>query len=622
MAASIGISPRGGNRLASWLLLAAALAGLTACPGRQGGEPAASKRPSILLVTVDSLRADRVGFAGHAQARTPNLDALAARSARFTTALAPAPLTTPSLASLHTGMLPSRHGVRLDDRHALSSEAATLAEALQSAGYKTAAIASTLSLHPKFGLAQGFGDYLESFAEIPRPREAPIQHFAAARVVARALEWLEGSYRGDFFLWVNFHDPHYFYAPPSPFDKEFADRPYDGEIAYVDQELGKLFARLREYGIDDRTLVVVAGSHGEGLGEHGELYHGTLLFESTLRVPLVMKPAGAAVQGRDVPTPVSLVDVMPTLLEAAGVDAPASLDGRSLAAALSGGPPDVDPERPLLAETALPSEHFGWAPLAAARSGRWKYIAAPAPRLHDLESDPSEERDVAAEHPEVAARLAREAARITFQAPACSSCAEQAQALGFPWPPAGRRGPPVDPHDRIDVANDALRAHRTFQRKQAEPAMLLYREVLARDPDNRVALLEHGWLTALGKQGEGLRPSLDMLLKAQRLYGQEGEIYHLIGHLEEAMTAGKVERSRTTALYRLAFTLDPLNEEALYDAACGVAVAGRAQEALDLLARSIGAGFRDFRHMHADSDLASIRGEARFAQLVPAVQER
>jgi choline-sulfatase len=605
--------------LAGWILcvIAAPLL-LTACPGTSS--PTRPARPSILLVTIDSLRADRVGYGGYTQGTTPNLDALAARSLRFTAAQAPAPLTTPAIASLMTGRYPMHHGVQRDGADRLPDDETTLAEALQKAGYRTGAIAGSLLLHPRHGLGQGFAQYLESFSEAARPREVPVMGLPAARVAGKALEWLEGNHRDDFFLWVNFHDPHYFYSPPPPFDARFKDRPYDGEVAYVDQELGRLLARLKEYGIEDRTLVIVAGSHGEGLGDHGEAYHGTLLYQSTLQVPLLVKPAAAGSTGRDVTVPVSLVDLMPTVLAAAGADAPPQIDGRSLAAALSGGAPDVDAERPLLASTSMPRDLFGWQPLASARSGRWKYVAAPAPRLFDLEQDPGETRNVAADHADVAQRLAAETARVTFGHGGCDDCAARAAELKLHWPPSGRPGAPVDPHDRIDVANDALKAQRTFQRKLIEPAALLFRDVLARDPDNRLALMDLGWISGLGQQKEALRPAMDMLMKAQALYGDDGEIYHLLGHMDAA--SGAPDPARAQRLFQMAVALDPLNEEALYDAACGEALAGRSQEALDLLARSIAAGFRDFPYMHKDKDLDSIRAETRFAQLVPAAPER
>jgi tetratricopeptide (TPR) repeat protein len=188
------------------------------------------------------------------------------------------------------------------------------------------------------------------------------------------------------------------------------------------------------------------------------------------------------------------------------------------------------------------------------------------------------------------------------------------------WPAAGHPDAPVDPHDRIAVANDALKAHRTFQRKLTDAAALLHRDVLGRDPANHVALVELGWITGLGQQKEKLQPAIDLLMKAQGLYADDGEIYHLLAHMDEA--SASPDPARALALYHLAIALDPLNEEALYDAACGEARAGNGEKALDLLARAIDAGFRDFPHMHKDTDLDSIRSDARFAQLVPPAPQR
>jgi tetratricopeptide (TPR) repeat protein len=297
------------------------------------------------------------------------------------------------------------------------------------------------------------------------------------------------------------------------------------------------------------------------------------------------------------------------------------MDGRSLARALTGNAaPDVDAERPLLAETMQPRALFGWAPLAAVRSGKWSYIASPAPRLYDLQSDPGEEHNVAAQHADVAGRLAAEAARIKFEESPCPDCAALVAGLGMTWPPQGRAGAAVDPYDRIDVANDALKAHRTFLRRMAEPAMLLHRDVLARDPDNHVALVELGVITGLGKSKQELKPAVDMLLHAQRLYAEDGDIYHQLAHMDEVGVSP--DPARQLALLQLAARLDPLNEEALYDAACAEARAGRPEDAFALLERAIAAGWRDYPHMRKDTDLDTLRSDARFAKLVPPAPER
>jgi len=633
MAASIECHPHAGNndpivppasgrlaRTSSRLAAAASMIALltTAFACSPGGAPAPEdSRPNVVLITIDSLRADHLGYAGAARAATPNIDALAARSVRFTDAQTPSPLSLPATASLLTGRYPSSTGVRSEERNALPADETTLAEALKGAGYRSTAVVGSILLHPKFGLDQGFDDYMLSFGETPRPRNTPVVGFPAARVVDKALDWLEGAYRDRFFMWVNFHDPHYFYSPPPPYDTDFADAPYDGEVAYVDSQIGRLLDRLKSYGVDDDTIILLAGNHGEGLADHGEAYHGTLLYQSTLHVPVLVKPAGTPGAGRDDPTPISLVDLMPTVLELAGVSAGGSMDGRSVAAALSASGGGIDAERPLFAETTLPRDAFGWRPMAAVRSGRWKYIASEPARLFDLQADPAESVDLAASQPDVTAKLSElVAARISFTLPECAPCAEQARALGFGWPgEVGPMGRDIDPESRIDLANDVLKAHRSLQRHMAQAGELIYRDVLRRDPDNRLALID---VALLRVNAQDLKTAREMFAHAQRLYADEAEVYHVLGHLALVAPA---DQERSTALFRLSVALDPLNEEALYDAACGVALQGDKETAIDLLQKSVAAGFRDFRHMRRDTDIDSLRDDPRFAEIVPQAEK-
>ncbi len=339
--------------------------------------------PSVLLVTIDTLRADHVGAYGAAADATPVLDALAAEGTRFETAIAPAPLTLPSHATLLTGLLPPRHGVRHNGIFRLGEDVPTLAERFSGAGHATGAVVAAVVLAERYGLGRGFDHYDDEIRGDATAARGYL-HRRAEGVTDRALEWLAGR-DGPFFLWVHYYDPHADYDPPPPFAERFAESPYAGEIAYVDRELGRLLDGLREAGRFDDTLVVATSDHGEALGEHGERTHSYTLYDATLAVPLLLRGPGVPA-GRVVEDVVSLADVTPTLLAAAGLPALPG-DGRDLAGFWSGDPP---PDRAAYAETLATRLAHGWSPLHALRTDTWFYVRAPRPELYAVEADPDQ----------------------------------------------------------------------------------------------------------------------------------------------------------------------------------------------------------------------------------------
>jgi choline-sulfatase len=384
-------------------------------------------RVNVVLVTIDTLRADRVG-----PALTPSIEALARRGTRFANARSNAPLTLPAHVSLMTGLLPPRHGVRLNGVERLREETPTLGRVLQSAGYRTGAFVGAYVLDSRFGLDQGFDVYDD---EIPRRQDATGSLGAERRgdvVAARAIAWLR-SLPDDgrpFFLWMHLYDPHAPYTPPPEWLARAGGQAYDGEVAFADAQLGALLDALQTTGHRERTLIIAAGDHGESLGEHGEATHGMLLYEAALRVPLVLEAADIPVATRN--EAASLVDVFPTVLGLLGLVQPGPLDGHDLFGA--GG---ETRSREVYAETKYP-EAAGCSPLRALVDRRWKYIGGPArPELYDLARDPDERSDVAAEHqaivdamgPRVAAIAARAAAGVET-APS-AEVVERLRALGY-----------------------------------------------------------------------------------------------------------------------------------------------------------------------------------------------
>jgi choline-sulfatase len=371
------------------VLLALGLAAL-GCPA---GAPPAPQR--ILLVTIDTLRADHLGSYGAPNAHTPHLDELARSGVRFDAALSPVPLTLPAHTSLMTAVDPPRHGVRHNSVHRLGEDLPTLAERLRGAGYATAAFVGALVLERRFGLARGF-DVYDDRTEGRVSGSTGYAERTADRVVDAALEWLERA-PPRFFLWLHFYDPHADYRPPPGFASAFPGDLYSGEIAFVDAELGRLLDGLRARFGADELLVAVTSDHGEALGDHGEPTHAYTLYESTQHVPLLLAGAGLP-RGVVSEQVVSLVDVAPTLLALAGAEPLPDVDGRDLRRQLDAAEPG---ERALYMETLATALDLGWSPLFAVRVGPWKYIRAPRSELYDLREDPGELDD----------RAARDAAR-------------------------------------------------------------------------------------------------------------------------------------------------------------------------------------------------------------------
>jgi arylsulfatase A-like enzyme/Tfp pilus assembly protein PilF len=387
------------------LAAGALAAALVAVPGCRS--PASSPVPgraNILFVTIDTLRADRLGCYGHAAAATPTLDALAARGVRFATSIAHVPLTGPSHASLLTGLNPLGHGVRDNGGYVLPADVKTAAEEFRRAGYRTAAFVSGFPLDRRFGFNRGFETYDDHLPRGSDTRRTPyVERFADATTDA-ALRWLAAAGPGSagapapFFLWVHYYDPHAPYEPPADLAARFAASPYDGEIAFVDAQIARLLRALEAKGALGGTLVLATADHGEGLGEHGEGTHGLFVYDSTLKVPWLM--AGPGVSAGGAPATVARgVDVLPTLLDLTGLPVPEGLDGRSLRPAVEG---KEMADAPAYVESLYAEREFGWAPLFALRTARYKLIEAPRPELYDLQADAAE----------AANRIAHDAARV------------------------------------------------------------------------------------------------------------------------------------------------------------------------------------------------------------------
>jgi choline-sulfatase len=453
--------------------------GTLALLGTAGCGTAAQTPPErVVLVTIDTLRADHVGCYGAIDGHTPQLDAVGGQGVRFAAAISPAPLTLPAHASLMTALDPPGHGVRHNSIHRLDETLPTLAERMRAAGYATAAFVGAVVLAERFGLGRGFEVYDDDMGA----RISGVVGYAerrADRVVDASLAWVREA-PARFFLWVHFYDPHAKYDPPSGFASAFASRPYVGEIAFVDTQLGRLIAGIEERWSAEGLLLVVTSDHGESLDEHGEATHSYTIYDATQRVPLVMRGAGLPV-GRVIEAPVRLIDVAPTVLGLVGAEPLPETTGQDLRPLIAGAERG---ERVAYVETLATQIDYRWSPLLGLRTARFKYIRAPRPELYDLEADPGETSNLASDEPDRVAAFDRVLEeRLVGTRPVVSAGdlspaeRERLQSLGYVVPKSsgdaetlGRVGGP-DPKDEIGLLRVVVEAQSLLSRGRALEAL-------------------------------------------------------------------------------------------------------------------------------------------------------
>jgi arylsulfatase A-like enzyme/Tfp pilus assembly protein PilF len=494
----------------------AAIAGASWFVLTRGGKAPRPPR-HVVLITLDTTRADHLGSYGAADAQTRHLDALAASGARFTNAVTTAPVTGPAHAAILTGMYPARFGVRDNVTTPLPDEATTLAEQLSTAGFETAGFVGAFVVDRPYGFAQGFATF-GGFDRVDSGTEANAER-PGGEVVDDAVRWLEAAPTDQpLFLWAHFYDPHTPYAAPAPYGQSFADRPYDGEIAYVDHQVGRLIDAVTAKGLIDDTLFVVVADHGESLGEHGEDEHGVFLYEPVIRVPLILSGAGIP-RAIVIDEQVSVIDIVPTVMTLLGVQTPPDLDGESLAGLLTGGSRATIPVA--YAESYYPKYHYGWSELRSIRADGWKVIDAPRPELYRLADDPGESRNLFEEQDALGSRMVSEAQRFEQELTGGRSVEPPApdrdtlarlRSLGYVGtsasvPSATGRGP--DPKDRIAE-------RRTFKR------------LLTGAIDDLAA-------GRLDQAGRALRDLVAINDRAYDLHQLLGEVYQRQGRREDAL---------------------------------------------------------------------------------------
>ncbi|MCA9729603.1 MAG: sulfatase-like hydrolase/transferase, partial [Candidatus Eisenbacteria bacterium] len=463
---------------------------------------------------------------------TPNLDRLASEGVLFENSFSTNPITLPSHTSIMTGSYPMYHGVRDNSTYVVRPDVETLAEVLSANGYATHAVIGSFVLDSRFNLDQGFDSYDDRLDENwskdeleMRARDAfGFAERKANLVTASAIDWLRKPRSKPFFLWLHYFDPHQPVNPPEPHHSRFTE-PYAGEVAFADEQIGAVFQELKKQGEYDRTLVVVVADHGEGLLDHGEPTHSILIFDSTLRVPLIVKMPGAPEAGRHSQRLTSTVDIMPSILDLVHAEAPLDIQtkqfqGKSFASLIEGEPDPEPTDRPIYMETMVPQLDCGWGPLRALRTADWKLIHGPKTRLYHVSQDRGEVYDLAAKEPDrVAAMTAELQSRIrdvwasedaggSVSAPDKETLAKLA-SLGY----LGGTGAPrviedlsevdgkPDPYDNrylFDLISSAIENIRTGQEFRG---MQQLQDVLASDPANPMALLNLGraYLTVTGQ---------------------------------------------------------------------------------------------------------------------------
>jgi arylsulfatase A-like enzyme/Tfp pilus assembly protein PilF len=495
-------------------------------PTPAGGSGLARARDNILLVTIDTMRADRLGAYGYARARTRHLDKLAAEGVRFEWAFSPAPITLPAHASILTGLYPFEHGVRNNGNFYLADRFETLATVLAAHGYRTAAFVSSFVLDRRYGLSRGF----ESYDDRMQGAQSQIVSLEAERRGDRTAEalsrWLDqyasSPNRQPFFAWLHLYDPHEPYRAPPPFGPAFADSPYDGEVAFTDAIVASILDKLTGLGLLTNTIVSVIGDHGESLGDHGEETHSMFVYDSAVRVPLMLWRPGRLPAGVVVREPVRAIDLPWTLTDLVGVPSPSTPHARSLVPLIERlvkpRTANLAPQAPrprsqasnltgpdaIYVETYLPELYMNWAPLRALRDERWKFIDAPKPELYDVSTDPGEQQNLYEREPQRSAAIRRALERlagdttqpvkgVTLDRETVDKLASLGY-VGAAAEPAPRAAGQIlaDPKDMIGLFNRLRRANSAVRDRRFADALPVLQDVLREDPKNAFATLVLG----------------------------------------------------------------------------------------------------------------------------------
>jgi len=528
----------------------------TPLPESASIEPHKATARNVILITIDTLRSDRVSSYGSTTVDTPVLDGFAREGVRFTNAASTVPFTLPAHTSILTGLYPPGHGVRENVGYTVNEELTTLAEALSAGGWSTAGFVSSFVLDSRWGIGQGFDRYFDEFDLSTFDTAANLSSVQRSGdvTIAEAERWLDQrDETTPFFIWLHLYDPHDPYTPPEPYLSRYPEHPYDGEVAYTDALIGGFRGFLEERGLLSDSLVILTADHGEGLGDHGEASHGFFIYDTTIHVPLIIRPPGGSEGGIVVDSAVSHVDLFPTILDAVGIDIPQQVHGRSLLPLMVGD--EIGWDRVVYSESLYPLLHYGWAPLRSVRNDHHKLINAPRPEVYDLRADPKEVRDLSSGRSDIVADLESRLVTLRSVIDADEASASpapdldpqtlaQLQALGYA---AGQGGvnldeeddrPRADPKDRIGVHRTVMWAQTQMRHDQAAARRALLgvleqddRVLDAHQMLGQLAVLDHEYDEALGYFRRALEIEPDHRNSLQGM----ASAYRALGRAEEAL---------------------------------------------------------------------------------------
>ncbi|MGA1791007.1 MAG: tetratricopeptide repeat protein [bacterium] len=496
---------------------------------------------NLLLITVDTLRADHLGCYGYKSIKTPNIDKLASGGMLFSQVMTPVPITLPSHTSIMTGLYPIQHGVRNNGNFFLNREIITLAEIMKGYGYQTGACVGSFVLDSIFGLDQGFDFYDDNFTPGKKRIHSLYNERKAEDVNKVAIQWLEKNKDQRFFLWLHYYDPHSPYFPPLSFLLDYRDRPYDGEIAYVDYCLGELFKKMKDMGLMDKTVIIFTADHGEGLGDHNELTHAVFIYDATLHVPLIIDAPGLQERGKTITAMVSNMDIMPTVIELFGLRPIKGLAGKSLMPLIYGGVSDIHNQ--ILCESLCPELNFGWSRLEGIRTKEWKYIQAPVSELYQLGMDRGEEKNILHQGSEDHSKWKTILEKFKQEHPPVIEVSQpkkmdpeteqRLRSLGYVWTQAktdmeeDKIG--ADPKDKIHIMNYLDDGISYLLMGLYDQAIEEFRRIVKDDPDNMAAYFHIGW--ANEEKGDLDQAEL-FFRKVLDINPEHSDVYNHLGLIE------------------------------------------------------------------------------------------